>query len=98
MNFFKVNNKIYYYEVSITPNVEIIGIGVSTQKKKRFEIIFTYYYDMNIKDSIGKIFGSRERFLYMLVNAYFGPIKINIPHAAPNYELWKSKFYIDYYR
>ena len=53
---------------------------------------------MNIKDSIGKIFGSRERVLYMLVNAYFGPIKINIPHAAPNYELWKSKFYIDYYR
>ena len=32
----------------------------------------------------------------MRVNAYFGPIRTNIPHATPNYGYIKSKFEVDY--
>ena len=34
----------------------------------------------------------------MIVNAYFGPIQKNRPHATPNYGPEKSKFVVYYYR
>ena len=34
----------------------------------------------------------------MLVNAYFGPRRTNIPHTAPNYGPGKSKFEVDHHR
>ena len=34
----------------------------------------------------------------MVVNAYFGPGRTNIPHEKPNYRPGKYNFKIDYYR
>ena len=40
---------------------------------------------MNIQYAIVKGFRSREISYSMLVNAYFGPRRTNIPRAIPNY-------------
>ena len=53
---------------------------------------------MNIQDKVGKGFGSRERSYFMGVNDYVGSIRMNRPHATPNYEPGKHKFEADYYR
>ena len=94
----QVNNNINYYEVSGKPNVDIIGNTLSMWKQHNFETIFTSDDVLNIQDAIGKGFGSRERALSMGVNDYVGPIRINRPHATPNYGPGQSKFEIDYYR
>ena len=59
MTKIKVNNNIFYFELSIQPNVDIKGITVSMWKWHNFETIFTYIDVMNIQDSIGKFFGSQ---------------------------------------
>ena len=53
---------------------------------------------MNIQYAIGKGFGCIEIVYYIVVNAYFGPRRTNIPHATPNYGPWEYKFEIDYSR
>ena len=94
----QVNNKIYYYGVSSKPNPEIIYIKVSMRKHHNFEMIFTSDDVLNTKDSIGKVFGSRERALYMGVNTYFVSRRTEIPNATLKYELGQSQFENDYYR
>ena len=63
----QVRNNIYYYEVSIKPNVDIIVIVVSMwrQHKSTSDDVLKIQYD------IGKGFGSREIELYMGVQDYF---------------------------
>ena len=83
----QVNNTICYYEVSDKPNFNIIDNKLSMWKQHHFEIILTY-------DG----FGSIERAIYVGINDYFDPIRINRPHANPNYGPGQSKFEIEYYR
>ena len=54
-----VNNNMYCYEVGSNYNVQIIGVTVSMWRKI-LEIVFTSDGVLNIQDSIGKGFGSRE--------------------------------------
>ena len=54
----QVKNNIYYYEVSIKTNVEIIDITVSMWENYIFEAIFTSDDVLNIQYAIGKGFGS----------------------------------------
>ena len=53
----KVNNNIFYFELSIKPNAKIIVITVSMCKRHNFETIFISNDVMNIKYAIGKGFG-----------------------------------------
>ena len=53
---------------------------------------------MNIKDGIGKGFGSGEWSYSMGVNAYFVTRQTNIPHTKNNYWHVKPKFGVVYYR
>ena len=91
-------NNIFYFELSSKPNIDIIVIVVSMWKQHEFETILTSNYATNIKYSIEKWFGSRERVYYIGVNDYFGPRRTNRPHATPNYRPGKYKCEIDYYR
>ena len=93
-----MNNNIYYCEATSKPNIDTIGITASMWKQHIFEIILTSNHALNIQYAIGKVFGSRERALFMGVNAHFGPTKTNIPYTAPKYRPGQSKFQIDYYR
>ena len=63
-----------------------------------FEKIFTTNDVMNIKNGIGKAFGSREIEYHMGVNVYFVPRQNNRPHATPKYGPGKFKFEVDYHR
>ena len=94
----QVIKNIFYFELSIKPNVDILGIKVSMLKHYDFETIFTSNDVMKILDAIGKGFGYREREYSMEVNAYFGTIITNIAHATPNYGPVNSKFEVGYYR
>ena len=89
------NKSIYYYEVSSQPNVELIGIILYMWKNHNFETIFDYDDVLNIQYFIGKGFGYRDREWSMVVNAYFCPIRTNIPHVTPYYGPGKSNLYID---
>ena len=75
MKKIKLKNNIYYYEVSIKPYVDTVGITVYMWKQHRFETILTSDDVLNIQDSIGKGFVSTERALSTGVNSYFGPKK-----------------------
>ena len=59
MKKLKVNNNIYYYELSSIPNVGIIGITLYMWKRHNLEIVFTSVYVLNIQDYIAKLFGSQ---------------------------------------
>ena len=59
-------------------------------KNNDFDTIFTSNDVMNIKDKIWKWFGYGEIEYSMGVNAYFGPIRTNIPHEKSNYGTGKS--------
>ena len=85
MTKLRVNNNIFYYELSIKTNVDILGITVSMWRREKIETIFTSNYVLNIQYTIGNLFGSRERASSMGVNAYFDPKITNRPHATPNY-------------
>ena len=87
----------FYFELSIKPNFDIVGIAVFMWKND-FETISTSNYVMNIQYGIGNIFVSREIAYSMEVNAYFGPRQINIPETTPNYGHRKTMFEVDYYR
>ena len=67
-------------------------------KQHEIETTFTYNEVTNIQYSIEKGVGYRERAFSLGENAYFGPIRTDIPHATPNYGPGKSKFEMDYYR
>ena len=94
----QVNKIIFYFQLNSKPNDGILGITVSMWKRHGFETIFTSNDVMNIKYTIGNVFGSIERACYMGVNAYFGPRRTNIPHSTLIYEPGKFKFKIYYYR
>ena len=93
-----MNNKIYCYEFSSQPNVDLIGITLYMCNQHVFETILNFDDVLNIQDYIGKIFGSRERSFSMVVNDYFGPRKTNRPHTTHNYGLGQSNVEIGYYR
>ena len=69
MEMFSIQNKedmkklqvknIFYFELSIKPNVDILGITVSMWKQYDFDTIFISNDVLNIQDGIGKVFGSR---------------------------------------
>ena len=56
----RVKKNIFYFEIIIKPNVDIVGITVSVLKNNEFETIFTSNDITNIQDRNGKGFGSRE--------------------------------------
>ena len=88
----EVKNNTYHYEVSSKTIVDIIGITVFMWENHKFETIFTSDDVLNIQYAIGKLFGSRERELYMELNDYFGPRRTNRTHSTPNYVPEQSKF------
>ena len=85
MTTVQVNNNSSYYEVSSKTYVEITGITVSMWKQHNFETIFTSDDVLNIQYATRKDFYSGERVFYTRVNAYFDPIRTNIPHATTIY-------------
>ena len=54
-------------------------------KEHNFENIVTSDDVLNIQNTIGKGFGSREREFLLGVNDYFGHIITNWIHARPKY-------------
>ena len=76
--------------------MDSIGIKVYMWKQNNFEAIFTSDNIMSIKDSIVKVFGSRERELSMEVNDYFDYRRTKLPHATTNYGHGKYRFEINY--
>ena len=53
----QVNKNIFYYELSIKPNVDMLGITVYMRKQHKFETILHSNDVMNVKESIGEGFG-----------------------------------------
>ena len=50
----EANDNIYYYEVSIKPNIEIIGISVYLRKQHNFEPYLLLMISLKLKMSLGR--------------------------------------------